>query len=52
MLDFVRENLGTIIVGAVLAVGVIAIAVKMVKDKKNNKGGCGCGCAMKDSCHK
>ena len=46
--------MGTVIVGAILAVIVIAIAVKLIKDKKKGKTSCGnnCAhCAMAGKCH-
>lgn len=55
MLAFLTENIGTIIVLAVLAVIVCAIVIKMIKDKKNGKNSCGCGCENCPSsgmCHK
>ncbi len=42
MLTFLAENLGTIIVGLVLAAVIAAIIVKLARDKKK---GCSCGCA-------
>ena len=54
MLQWIGENVGSIIAVIVLAVLLGAIIVKMINDKKSGKSGCGCGCehcAMKDSCH-
>lgn len=55
MLNWLANNIGSVI--AVLAlIGIIAaIIIKMVVDKKKGKSSCGCNCgccAMKDSCHK
>ena len=44
MVEFFNENLGTIIVGAVLLVILAAAFMKIRKDKKEGKG-CGCGCS-------
>ncbi|MBQ6600146.1 MAG: FeoB-associated Cys-rich membrane protein [Clostridia bacterium] len=44
MLDFLQANLGTIAVGAILAIILVAAFLKIRKDKKNG-GGCGCGCS-------
>lgn len=44
MLDFLKENYGTIIVAAVLVLILVSALLKMRKDKKNG-GGCGCGCS-------
>lgn len=49
------DNLATIIVSALLVLAMSAVVYKMIKDRKNGKGGCGCGCegcAMADKCHK
>ncbi len=46
MMEFLLQNLGTIIVGAILALVLVAAFMKIRKDKKNGKGcGCGCGCS-------
>ena len=53
MLEWVKYNIGTIIVGAALVLLIAFIIVRMVKNKKQGKSACGCGCsgcAMKDSC--
>lgn len=52
-MDFITQNMGTIVVLLFLAIIVGLIINKMQKDKKNGNGGCGCGCsgcAMKDNC--
>ena len=52
-MDFITQNMGTILVLIVLAVIVGLIIFKMRKDKKDGKGSCGCGCgncAMRESC--
>lgn len=43
-MDFITENLASIIVLIVVAVIVGAIVIKMVKDKKAGKSSCSCGC--------
>ena len=53
MLEWIKYNIGTIIVGAALMLLIAFIIVRMVKNKKQGKSACGCGCsgcAMKDSC--
>ena len=48
------EHIGTIAVGAAVACMLAALAVKLIRDKKNGKSGCACGCggcAMRDTCH-
>ena len=54
MAEYLNENLGTIIVAAVLAVILVAAVMKIRRDKKNGKGcGCGCaGCPSQGVCHK
>ena len=54
MLAWISENLGTIIICAVLAAVVAAIIAYMIKNNKKGKSSCGCGCAgcpMSGSCH-
>ncbi len=54
-MNWLLENLGTILVSLVLLGTVALIIVKMRKDKKKGKSSCGCGCAscaMAGSCHK
>lgn len=51
---FIKENLGTIIVGFIVLAIVITIIVNMVKNKKNRKSSCGggcSGCGMNNECH-
>lgn len=55
MAAFLRDNLGTIIVSAVIFLAVILVIVNMVKDKRKGKNSCGCGCSGCPSsgiCHK
>ena len=55
MLDWLSANWGSLLVGLVVAAIVAAVALKMIRDKKNNKGGCACGCDGCPSagmCHK
>lgn len=54
MLDFITNNLGTIIVGIILLAIVILVIKSMKKDKANGKSTCGCGCkgcANAQYCH-
>ncbi len=44
MFEFLKENIGTIIVGLVVLAVVAAIIVKIIKDKRHGKSSCGCGC--------
>lgn len=54
MIDFFVQNLGTIVVGAIVVAVVAAIIVKMINDRKKGKSSCGCGCencAASGMCH-
>ncbi len=54
MIPWLQNNAGTIIVCAIVAVLFIAVAIKLIRDKKQGKTSCSCGCsgcAMRDSCH-
>ena len=44
-MEWLTENLGTLIVAAVLVILVALVVVKMVRAQKNGKASCGCGCA-------
>ena len=50
MLDFLRENLGTIVVGAVVLAIITLIIVRQVKNKLAGKNSCGCGCENCPGC--
>ena len=52
-MSFMMQHGGTLAVGALVAVVLSAIIVKLVKDKKAGKG-CTCGCSacpMEGKCH-
>lgn len=54
-MDWIVENLATIVIALALAAVVTGIIVGMVRDKKKGKSSCGggCkGCPMSGSCHK
>ena len=54
MLNWIVNNLATILISLGLLLIVAAIVVKLVKDKKKGKSSCGCNCdycAMAGSCH-
>ena len=54
MFAWIVENIGTIMVCAVL-IGVVALIITiMVRNKKKGKSSCSCGCsgcAMSEHCH-
>ena len=54
MIRFLLDNLGTIIVGAVVLAVLAGIVVKLVRDRKKGKAcACGCdGCPSAEICHK
>ncbi|MBS6444611.1 MAG: FeoB-associated Cys-rich membrane protein [Ruminococcus sp.] len=45
MLEFLSNNLSTIVVGAILLGIVILVIKSMRNDKKAGKNSCGCGCS-------
>ena len=54
MLNWLANNIATILISLGLLIIVFAIIVKLVKDKKQGKSSCGgnCGhCPMGGSCH-
>ena len=48
MLDWITENLSTIVVSLILVLIVAVIIRKLVRDKKKGKSSCGCNCALRD----
>lgn len=54
MLNWIANNISTVLISLGLLIIVAAIIAKMVKDKKKGKSSCGCNCAhcaMSGSCH-
>ena len=54
MFAWIKANLATILICIGLIAIVVAIIVKLVKDKKRGKSSCGCNCAhcaMSGTCH-
>ena len=54
MFSWLAANISTIVIGLVLAAIVVAIILKLVRDKKAGRSSCGCGCsncAMSGTCH-
>ena len=45
MFAWIAQNLGTILISAVLLVIVIAIVRYLIRQKKQGKSSCGAGCA-------
>lgn len=44
-MQFIMENLATILVSLVIAAIVAVVIVKQVSDKRKGKSSCGCGCS-------
>ena len=53
MFEWLAANLATIIVALVLLAVVVLVIRKMIRDKRQGKGGCSCGgnCASCGVCH-
>ena len=54
MFAWITQNLGTILISAVLLVIVIAIVRYLIRQKKQGRSSCGCycaHCAMHGECH-
>ena len=54
MFAWIAQNLGTILISAVLLVIVIAIVRYLIRQKKQGRSSCGCNCAhcaMHGQCH-
>ena len=45
MLQWITENVGTVIIGAVLLIAVAVAVAVLVKNRKKGRGNCSCGCA-------
>lgn len=45
MYNFFEQNAGTIIVGIAVAVIIVFVIRKLIKDFKDGKTSCGCGCS-------
>lgn len=50
MLEFLTENYGSIIAGAVVLAIVMLVIIKMVKDKRAGKNSCGGSCESCKAC--
>lgn len=54
MIEFIVNNLGTIIVAMIIAVIVAIVISLMVRNRKAGKSSCGCGCGdcpLNGKCH-
>lgn len=55
MMEFLANNWGSLLVGAILVVVVGSIVLRQIKNHKQGKSSCGCGCSncpMEGKCHK
>ena len=55
MVQWISENLGTILISIGLIAAVVAIIRSLIRNKKQGKSSCGATCAhcsMSGSCHK
>ena len=50
MFDFIRENLGTIVVGAGVFSVLALIAINQIKNRLTGKSSCSCGCENCTGC--
>ncbi len=44
MIDFIVNNIGSVVVGLLVLALVIGLSVKLIRDKKQGKSSCSCGC--------
>ncbi len=44
-INFLAENLGTILVFFAVAAIVSLLVLKLIKDKRSGRSGCSCGCS-------
>ena len=54
MLQWLAENLGTILISAALLAVTVSICVYLIRQKQKGKSSCGCNCAhcaMHGQCH-
>ncbi|NLY97165.1 MAG: FeoB-associated Cys-rich membrane protein [Clostridiaceae bacterium] len=45
MIEFLKNNLSTIIISGILLAIVVAVIIKKVRDSRAGKGSCGCSCS-------
>ena len=49
-MEWIKGNIGSIIVGAAVVALLVCVVVAMVRNRKKNRGACGCGCSSCESC--
>ena len=55
MFDWIAQNLGTLLISAVLIAIVTSIIISLIRQKKSGNSSCGCNCAhcaLHGQCHK
>lgn len=53
MLNWIMQNLATILISLALLIVVVLIVMCLIRKKKQGGPFCGCAnCAMRDRCHK
>lgn len=55
MFEYFLSNLGTIIIGFIVAAVTVIAVICMIRNKKRGKSSCGCGCTdcpMHGNCHR
>ena len=55
MFDWIAQNLGTLLISAVLIAIVTSIIISLIRQKKRGESSCGCNCAhcaLHGQCHK
>ncbi len=55
MLNWIMQNLATILISLALLIVVVLIVMRLIRKKRQGEPFCGCGCAncaMRDRCHK
>ena len=55
MFDWIAQNLGTLLISAVLIAIVTSIIISLIRQNKRGKSSCGCNCAhcaLHGPCHK
>ena len=55
MIEFLKNNIGTVVVGAILLLLCIYVFYVLIRNRRQGKTSCGCncgGCPMSGTCHK
>lgn len=55
MMNWLYANWASLVVGLAVAAVILAVILKMIRDKKQHKSTCGCscsGCPGANDCHK